>query len=268
MNTNNTVNTPQDNKISVVINTYNAAPLLARVLDTVRHFDEVVVCDMESTDDTLDIARRYGCKTVTFARGSYTICEPARQCAIDHASCRWVLVVDADELVPDALRRYLYDVASRPDAPQGLYIPRRSLFMGRFMHCFYPDYQLRFFIKEGTRWPAVIHADPVIRGRIDKIPAGDRSMALEHLADDSVRCRMAKINQYTDNEIEKKKHRHYGPAALFYRPLVRFFRAYIQKGGFKDGIEGFICACYEAIYQFVAVSKIIENRKKQDATRR
>lgn len=51
-------------------------------------------------------------------------------------------------------------------------------------------------------------------------------------------------------------------AALFYRPLVRFFRAYIQKGGLRDGKEGFICACYEGIYQFVAVSKIIEDRLK------
>lgn len=51
-------------------------------------------------------------------------------------------------------------------------------------------------------------------------------------------------------------------AALFYRPLVRFFRAYIQKGGFRDGKEGFVCACYEGIYQFVAVSKIIEDRLK------
>ena len=42
--------------------------------------------------------------------------------------------------------------------------------------------------------------------------------------------RMGKINQYTANEIEKKKDRNYGMAALFYRPLVRFFRAYIQKG--------------------------------------
>ena len=99
--------------------------------------------------------------------------------------------------------------------------------MGRFMHCFYPDYQLRFFIRKDTVWPSIIHADPIIKGR-----------------------------------IEKKKDRNYGMAALFYRPLVRFFRAYIQKGGFRDGKEGFVCACYEGIYQFVAVSKIIEDRLK------
>ena len=134
--------------------------------------------------------------------------------------------------------------------------------MGRFMHYFYPDYQLRFFIRKDTVWPAVIHADPIIKGRIEKIPATHADMALVHLADDSIASRMGKINQYTANEIEKKKDRNYGMAALFYRPLVRFFRAYIQKGGFRDGKEGFVCACYEGIYQFVAVSKIIEDRLK------
>ena len=48
------------NKISVVINTYNAEKFLKRVLDSVKDFDEIVVCDMESTDNTVAIAKEYG----------------------------------------------------------------------------------------------------------------------------------------------------------------------------------------------------------------
>ena len=59
-----------NNKISVVINTYNASLHLARVLDTVKDFDEIVICDMESTDNTLEIVERYGCKSDTFPRGN------------------------------------------------------------------------------------------------------------------------------------------------------------------------------------------------------
>ena len=51
--------------ISVVINTYNAEKYLAQVLDAVKDFDEVVVCDMESTDSTVGIAKQYGCKAMT-----------------------------------------------------------------------------------------------------------------------------------------------------------------------------------------------------------
>lgn len=56
------------NKISVVINTYNAERDLAQVLEAVKNFDEVLVCDMESTDSTLGIARQYGCRIVTVLR--------------------------------------------------------------------------------------------------------------------------------------------------------------------------------------------------------
>ena len=45
-------------QISVVINTYNAERLLKRVLESVKDFDEIVVCDMESTDATVEIARQ------------------------------------------------------------------------------------------------------------------------------------------------------------------------------------------------------------------
>ena len=43
----------ETNKISIVINTYNAEKYLQQVLDSVKDFDEVVVCDMESTDHTV-----------------------------------------------------------------------------------------------------------------------------------------------------------------------------------------------------------------------
>ena len=95
--------------ISVVINTYNAEEHLAECLEAVKDFDEIVVCDMESTDHTVEIAKRYGCKVVTFPKGNIRICEPARQFAIGSASHPWVLVVDADEIITPELRQYLYE---------------------------------------------------------------------------------------------------------------------------------------------------------------
>ena len=87
----------EKNKISVVINTYNAEQNLERVLESVQGFDEVLICDMESTDHTLEIARKKGCKVVTFPKADHKSAEPARTFAIQAASNPWVLVVDADE---------------------------------------------------------------------------------------------------------------------------------------------------------------------------
>lgn len=249
-----------NNKISVVINTYNASQHLARVLNSVKGFDEIVVCDMESTDDTREIAERYGCKVVIFPKGNCVSAEPARTFAIQSASCKWILVIDADELVTPQLKDYLYDYISHDDAAEGLWIPRKNYFMGQFMHCFYPDYLLRFFIKEGTTWPPYVHTFPEVKGRKDKIPAKRQELAFIHLANDPIRGRIDKTNLYTESEVEKKKDKNYGVMALLWRPFFRFFKAYILKGGIRDGKAGFICACFEGIYQFVAVSKILENR--------
>lgn len=254
----------EENKISVVINTYNASKFLARVLDTVKDFDEIVICDMESTDNTVKIALEYGCKVVTFPKGDCVSAEPARTFAIQSASCKWVLVIDADELVTPELKDYLYELIARDDAPQGLWIPRKNYFMGRFMHCFYPDYLLRFFVREGTVWPPYVHTFPTVNGRKDKVPAKRKELAFVHLANDNLRLRIEKTNQYTESEVEKKKDKGYGLAALLWRPAFRFFKAYILKGGIRDGKAGFICACYEALYQFVAVSKIIERRIRKE----
>ena len=253
-----------DNKISVVINTYNAEKFLKRVLDSVKDFDEIVVCDMESTDNTVAIAKEYGCKVVVFPKGNCTIVEPARNFAIQSATMKWVLVLDADELVTPELKEYLYKHISHENAAQGLWIPRKNYFMGRFMHCFYPDYILRFFIKDGAEWPPYIHSVPIIKGLINKIPAKRKELAFIHLANDNLRSRIDKTNLYTENEVEKRKHKNYGMAALIHRPFFRFFKAYILKGGIRDGKAGFICACYEAIYQFIAVTKIIEKKYRRE----
>lgn len=252
--------------ISVVINTYNASEHLEKVLESVEGFDEVVVCDMESTDNTVGIALRHGCRVVTFAKGDCVSAEPARTFAIQSATYPWVLVVDADELVTPALREYLYARIKQVDCPVGLWIPRKNFFMGRFMHSCYPDYVLRFFIKEGTTWPPYVHTFPHVNGRTERIPAAGDDMAFMHLANDTVRIRINKINLYTDNEVVKKGNKYGNLWALLYRPAFRFFKSYVLKKGFLDGMEGFLFACIEGFYQFVMVCKMYEKSHRKEVS--
>lgn len=249
----------KETKISVVINTYNAQIYLEKVLDSVSQFDEIVVCDMESTDSTVSIAEKYHCKIVTFPKAEHKSAEPARTFAIQSATSPWILVVDADEIVPEKLRKALYQHISQEHAAEGLYIPRTNLFMGKYMHCAFPDYQLRFFIREGTTWPPYVHTFPMINGRTEKLPK-DKSLAFIHLANDNIRTIIEKDNRYSDNDVEKKAKKNYGIGALIWRPIWRFFKCYLLEGGFKDGTRGLIYALQKGQYQFFLVSKIIEKR--------
>ena len=253
----------EENRISVVINTYNAARDLEQVLEAVKGFDEVLICDMESTDSTLDIARRYGCRIVTFPKADHKSAEPARTFAIQSAACPWVLVVDADELVTPSLREALYRHIGQPDAAKGLYIPRLNQFMGKTLTCAYPDYQLRFFIREGTEWPPYVHTFPKVNGRLDYLPKDRKELAFVHLANDSIRTIMEKDNRYSDNDVDKKAHKRYGAGALLWRPFWRFFKCYVMEGGWRDGVQGLIYAGLKGVYQFELVAKMIERRKQQ-----
>ena len=245
--------------ISVVINTYNAQKYLTQVLETAKSFDEIVVCDMESTDDTVAIAQRYGCTIVTFPKGDCKSAEPARTFAIQSATSDWVLVVDADELIPQALHDYLYDFIQHPDDIRGLYIPRKNYTMNTFLPSSYPDYQLRFFIREGTIWPPYVHTFPTVQGKLDHLPQSRKDLAFRHL-DDSTHATIVRLNNYTENEVEKKAGKHVTLFKMVFSPLNRFFKLYFLKGGIFYGIPGYVQAMCSAIYKFTVLCKLYEKQ--------
>ncbi len=250
--------------ISVVINTYNAQEHLVEVLESVKDFDEILICDMQSTDDTLNIAKRYGCKIVTFYE-KCNIVEPARNFAIGSATHEWVLVVDADEIVTPELREYLYERIKQPDCPKGLFISRVNMYMGRFMKNWDHNFLLRFVSRDNTDWPSTIHAIPKINGTVERAPA---KMCMYHLSDMTVQQYVGKMNDYTDNEMVRKAKKNYGIGAMFYRPLWRFFRVYFLEGYFMSGGRGFIKSCMAGIYQAIIVAKILEKRYRDEDKKR
>ncbi|MBQ9357686.1 MAG: glycosyltransferase family 2 protein [Prevotella sp.] len=250
----------EESRISVVINTYNAEQHLAACLEAVKDFDEVVVCDMESTDRTVEIAREHGARVVTFPKADHKSAEPARTFAIQSAQSKWVLVVDSDEIITPELRQYLYQRVSQPGCPAGLYIARRNKLFGQYNRDWSHDYQLRFFIREGTVWPPYVHTFPQVQGDTERAP---EKYQMLHLADETMQQWVRKMNEYTDNEVEKKAERNYGVVALFWRPFWRFFSIYVLKGGFRNGRRGLLQAVQWAMYQQVLVSKIIEKRLRE-----
>lgn len=246
-------------RISVVINTYNAERYLREVLSSAQAFDEIVVCDMESTDSTTEIANEFGCKVVLFPKGDVSICEPARNTAIQSASNPWVLLVDADELVPQALRDYLYShIKGNPDA-SALDICRQNRFMGKpaTEGC---DRQLRFFRKDRVYWPPTIHSRPVIEGSVEKMPADKKDMYLIHLDNPTIAERVRKLDNYSTQEVEKRINRSFGCGSLLFRPIWAFIRTLILRRGCRDGRRGIVRAQLNAFYQLLVMAKVIEKQ--------
>lgn len=250
-------------KISVVINTYNAEEFLDKVLLTVKDFDEILICDMHSTDNTLSIASKYNCRVIYHEHTG--IVEPARAYAISQATYDWVLLIDADELVSTNLKEYLYKRIETDCTFSALRIPRKNYLMGRFMHSAYPNSLLRFFRKDKVNWPTIIHAHPSIDGIIENIPPKRKDLAFIHLANEPIHVAVAKMNKYTEYEKDRRINKNYGYVSLIIEPFIRFLHFYVFKCGFKDGIPGFTWACMSAYYKFVTIAKVIEAKiNKED----
>jgi glycosyltransferase involved in cell wall biosynthesis len=250
-------------KISVVINTYNAEKYLERVLESVKEFDEILICDMYSNDRTLEIAKKYDCRVIYHENIGWA--DPARKYAILQATHEWVLVVDSDELVTAGLRKYLYEYIQKEKTENALSIPFKNFKFGHFMHCAYPDKHVRFIRKDKfVDWPASIHSKAVIDGKTGEISNRQKDLAFIHLANEPVELTIHKMNFYTNKERERRKKRNYGWFALIFHPIFRFFRLYIAKGGIRDGKAGFIWAVESAYYKFITIAKVIESQIDPD----
>jgi len=142
------------NKIpcSVGILTLNSGATLRRCLDSVKDFAEIVICDGNSTDDTLEIAREYGAKIVK----QYDSNEPNLRCNKDKANVRqknmeaasydWYFFMDSDDALPAGIAEEIKNIALNPNPEFMVYrMPGRIFIDGREIkhEASYPSYQIR-----------------------------------------------------------------------------------------------------------------------------
>ncbi|MDE6577795.1 MAG: glycosyltransferase family 2 protein [Muribaculaceae bacterium] len=244
--------------ISVVINTYNSSRTLAKVLDAVKSFDEIVVCDMESTDNTVEIAKKAGARVVTFPKKHYTYADPARNYAIRQAHNDWVLVIDHDEIVTPELRQALYKFVNRPGEVKGIYIPRRNFILDRFRRSSYPDYQLRFFYRDNVNWPSEFNSEPEVNGEVSKLPSNRQELALIHLPA-SINHLIDRIKRYSAANLSTQGPKKVNLVHVAVLPFATFINTYFVKGAMRYGVAGFISAATDSIGTFYRHAKQYEH---------
>jgi len=151
--------------LSVVIQTRNAAPGLAKALASVRWADEIIVADMHSDDATRAIARAQGARVVEVPR--HPRVDAVRNESIAQATGDWILVLDADEfLMPEAEAQIRSLIRDAGDTLNAYAIPRFNRIDGQILRgaIWYPDPQTRLFRKGTVRWPDAIHQPPEVVG--------------------------------------------------------------------------------------------------------
>jgi hypothetical protein len=226
--------------LSVILITKNEAELVARCLESVKWADEIIVVDSGSTDGTVDICRRYTDRVVATDWPGFG---PQKNRALAMATGDWVLSIDADEEVTQALAQEIQLLMQIDTAEPSVYkVPRLSRLLGRPMRHgdWWPDEVPRLF----RRGHAQFSDDLVHERLIFNASVGTLQHLLLHDSIRSLDQMIQKINQYTQAGA-RRLHDNGKQASLTKavgHGLWALFRAYILKRGFLDGREGFIAA--------------------------
>ncbi len=242
-------------KISVVIHTYNAEKYLERCIMSVLDADEILICDMYSTDSTIEIAQKYNCKIVYHENTGFA--EPARDFANNQVSSDYLLVLDSDEYASKGLIKCLKEFLSKDTEINGVQIPYHNEILGKVLNSYSKPGIFRFFKKGKVHYEPVVHAAPEVPGKIVYLPKNTGEYITHTMVDD-ISAHMNKWNHYTDLEVEKavQRGKKYSLSKLLMRPLGEFVKLYFLKGGITDGVRGYMYAIIGAHYKFMQIVKI------------
>ncbi len=248
-----------DHKISVVINTFNEEKNIERAIKSVSWADEILVCDMYSDDNTAVIAKKLGAKILFHKRVGFV--EPARNFVISKAEGAWVLVLDADEEIPDSLKDKIKEIISKESVLTHVEIPRLNIIFGKTMKAamWWPDYNIRLFKKSAVTWSNKIHSKPKTEGQGLRLSELER-FAIIHHHYETISQFLTRLDRYTTIQAKELKESGYefDWIDLFSKPLGEFLSRFFANRGFDDGLHGLALSLLQAFSHLVMYLKVWE----------
>jgi len=230
------------NQISIVIICKNSDSTLQKTLESTLEFDEVVVYDNGSDDETLAIASKF--ENVSLHQGSFMGFGPTKNLAVSLARHDWIVSLDSDETITPELTEYLRQWEPDNNFVVG-FVRRKNFFMGQYVKRggWGNDWLLRVFNRTTHQFnDAPVHekVDLSKQSIKQKLP-----YPIEHNAIQEISQLLIKLERYS--EIRRTQGgKTFHPWFIVLRSLYAFFRSYIIRAGIVDGWRGLVIAWNEA----------------------
>jgi (heptosyl)LPS beta-1,4-glucosyltransferase len=245
--------------ISVVINTLNDEENIGRAIKSVKWADEIVVCDMNSSDNTADIAKKLGAKIVNQPQKDYV--ELVRNFNISQASNEWVLILDPDEEISDTLAEMIIEMIKKPIVSDFIEIPRKNIIFGKWIKnsLWWPDYNIRLFKKGSVTWSEEIHRPPTTKGDGLKLLAEEKNAIIHHHYD-NVSQFIQRLDRYTNIQAKELLENGYifDWKDLIHKPVGEFLSRYFANRGFEDGLHGLVLSLLQSFSFLILYIKVWE----------
>lgn len=255
--------------VTAAVPVRNEGANLARCLERLGRFAEVVVIDSGSTDDTVAIAESFGARVVTFKwdgrypkkRNWFLLNAPPTQ--------PWVFFVDADEFVDDTFCDAVAD-AVRQERSNGFWLNYTNYFLGQRLGHGLPQRKLALFRTGGALYERIeeqawspldmeIHEHPIVEGMVGEIAAPIDHQDYKGLGKfiekhrdyamwEAHRYQALQGNSAAWADFTERQTFKYRNLAKWWYPAFYFLYTYLVKRGFLDGGAGFHYAFYKAWY--------------------
>ncbi|MAX27057.1 MAG: glycosyl transferase [Phycisphaeraceae bacterium] len=268
--------------VSCVILTKNEQVNMEAVLRTLSFSDDIVVLDSISTDDTVKIAKTH--PNVRVVQRPFDTEYKQRNYGLHEIDYKypWVYICDADERVPDDLRREIEQVVTNPTPECAAYRLRyKNIYLGKWIKyaTSYPVWIIRLVQpKKVTYEKRTTNVHPIVDGKIGEL----KSHFTHYSFNNGLRHWFAKHNFYSDREaVEAVGVRQEGLPTFkqltqkdpilrrraiknfsFFlkgRGLFRFLYSYVLRWGWLDGLAGFHYCAMISMYEYWIELKVKED---------
>lgn len=256
--------------ISVAIATHNEESSIGECLESVcKWANEIVVVDGDSTDDTVEIAKKYNARI--YSAKNESMFHINKQKALDKCTHDWILQLDADEVVTLELKKAIENVIHK-DSPKydslvnGYWLPRKNLFLTRYLMKGgqFPDYSLRLYRRGKGKLPCKsVHEQAIVEGETKYL-----SVPLLHKSYPDFAHYLEHFNLYTTilaRELADSKTKINTATCInffIFKPLYWFLFTFIRHKGVSDGFPGFVFSLFSSLRFPVAYIKLWEGLKK------
>ena len=248
--------TPNGQKLSVFVLVYNNADRLRECLASVAWADEIVVVDSFSTDETEKIAREFTDKVYQHEFKGFG---RLRNEAVAHVTNDWVFSLDTDEVATAEICDEIRGLLIRGPDANAYFVPRKNMFLGRWIRHggWYPDYrQPQLFRKDRMRYREdLVHEGFELQGPVGYL----KEHVLQYPFRDLDHY-LEKMDRYADLMARRmaEQGRRFHVHQLITHPCFTFFKMYVTRTGFLDGMPGLILAGLYGYYTFIKYAMLWE----------
>lgn len=240
--------------ISVTVLTRNSQKYLRALLASLETFNEVLIYDTGSTDETLTIAKDYA--NVRVEIGKFDGFGTVHNRASSLAKNDWILSIDSDEIVSEKMASTIADLKLDPECVYSF--PRHNFFNGKWIKwCgWYPDKQIRLYNRTKTRFTDASVHEAVISDGMQLI---ELKAPIFHYSYDNVSDFLSKMQTYSTLFAQQYVgKRSSSPLKALGHGFFAFFKSYIIKRGFLGGYEGYLISAYNGHTAFYKYLKLYE----------